>query len=405
MMEWSVPPPWEEFEAVLAAEQPRLRGLCRKLTNDPEATDDLVQETLVEAWRNHHRLRDPAAISHWLSGIARNVCLRWMRSRYRLRIVDVGLVSSSIADTDVSHWPDEGIDLNLNLELEREELAALLDRALALLPPETREVLIERYVAERSYVEIASLLGTSEGSVAVRLHRGKLALRRALSTDLRDDAAALGLLDADHPTWRETRIWCSICGERRLVGRFDREQGDLILRCPVCQPRLGIHAMQAYGEQTLLSGVTGFKAAQRRVITAASAYYQPLLTQDEAACSRCGHAAQVVRKLPPEVPPRSVDRHGLSVRCHTCGHTTWMSLSGLALSLPEARVFVSTHERVRTLPERDINADGRDAVAIAFEAVKSQARLAVIVDRESLQPLSVEIEGGDGGNEKRSTTG
>ncbi|HSH83264.1 MAG TPA: sigma-70 region 4 domain-containing protein, partial [Herpetosiphonaceae bacterium] len=61
---------------------------------------------------------------------------------------------------------------------------------LALLPPTTRSALVARYVLELPQAEISSRLGVSEGAVEARLHRGKLALRRVLAAELREEAAA-----------------------------------------------------------------------------------------------------------------------------------------------------------------------------------------------------------------------
>ncbi len=58
---------------VLPAERARLVGLCVHLTGNAGITEDLAQETLVEAWRQQSKLRDPAGYTQWLSAIARNV--------------------------------------------------------------------------------------------------------------------------------------------------------------------------------------------------------------------------------------------------------------------------------------------------------------------------------------------
>jgi RNA polymerase sigma-70 factor (ECF subfamily) len=125
-------------------------------------------------------------------------------------------------------------EFNVEVDVERHELAQLLDRALALQPPVTRQVLIESYVEEWPQAEVAARLRLSEGAVAMRLQRGKLALRRVLVTDLAQEAAAYGLVDESRQEWYETRIWCSSCGQCRYMGAFNQRTGDLVLRCPAC---------------------------------------------------------------------------------------------------------------------------------------------------------------------------
>ncbi|HST88794.1 MAG TPA: RNA polymerase sigma factor, partial [Ktedonobacterales bacterium] len=122
------------FEAALAAERARLVRLCARITGDADAAEDLAQETLVEAWRARGRLRDPGGLSPWLAAIARNVCLRWARGRgrelaRRAEIAAAGLDGTPPTLDDLSDG-----DEDIAVDLERGELAQLLDRALALLP-------------------------------------------------------------------------------------------------------------------------------------------------------------------------------------------------------------------------------------------------------------------------------
>ena len=69
------------LESALPGEHRRLVRLCARLTGDVEAAEDLAQETLLEAWRQAHKLYDPGGYAPWLSAIARNVCLRWAQRR------------------------------------------------------------------------------------------------------------------------------------------------------------------------------------------------------------------------------------------------------------------------------------------------------------------------------------
>ena len=74
-----------------------------------------------------------------------------------------------VGPTDAAIAPVAALDLEL--ELDRHELADLLDRALALLPPLTRTVLIERFIHEAPQAEVARQLGLSEGAIEARVQR------------------------------------------------------------------------------------------------------------------------------------------------------------------------------------------------------------------------------------------
>lgn len=154
------------LEGELSLERGRLMRLCARLSSDVDAAEDLAQETLLEAWRHLQELRDPERRSPWLSGIARNVCLRWTRSRARDR-AQLLQPNQSEASLDLEERLADSFDLEL--ELERDELVALLDRAMALLPPETRAVLIARYIRDSPHAEIAAWLGLSDGAVKMKL--------------------------------------------------------------------------------------------------------------------------------------------------------------------------------------------------------------------------------------------
>ena len=136
-------------ETTWERERPRLVRLCATITGDPSAAEDLAQETLLEAWRHRDSVREPDRHAQWLTGIARNVCFRWVRHRGR----DLAHLAplpgmDGLAAPDDAEAPSEafGADAtagaSVEIALEREELAALLDRALALLLPETRAALV-----------------------------------------------------------------------------------------------------------------------------------------------------------------------------------------------------------------------------------------------------------------------
>ncbi len=391
----------QAWETVLAAERPRLVRLCARITGSADAAEDLAQDTLVEAWRRLHRVYDETGRDRWLSAIARNVCLRWLRDHGRdlahLQNVDAHRDddAGSRAAT-MENMADSTADVEL--ELDREGLARLLDRALALLPTLTRQVLIESYIEETPQAEVAARLGVSEGAVAMRLQRGRLTLRRVLAGDLGDlgdEAAAYGLVIPVSTRWQETRIWCPRCGGRRLVGLFDtgRAEPEVTLRCPGCCVEPGLHISHARGAD-ILSSVKGFKPALSRIESWAHRFYRPGLARGAITCPYCGHISPLLSHLPASdnVPPSVQGARGAYVRCHGCGILCWSLLRGLALCTPEARQFWRDHPRIRTLPEREVEAgaNGRPALITRFEDVTGAASLAVIADRETYEVIRID---------------
>ncbi len=291
---------------------------------------------------------------------------------------------------------------DIERDLERDELAALLDKALGLLPPASREALVARYVAESPHAEIAARLGVSEKALSMRLARGKLLLRRVLATELRDEAAAYGLASAPAAEWQETRIWCPLCGQRRLLGRFDKspDRGEFTLTCPWCSARQGPGVVSATtfadvpNLGKVLAGVNGYKVAFTRLLVWGADYYRHSLVCRAAACPKCGIPAPVRLGPPAHWPPVPHTAHHLHLHCDRCGITPNTALAGLVLALPEARHFWRAHRRIRLLPERAVDAAGRAALLVGFESVTGRGRLEVVAAADTYETLRIQV--GDG---------
>jgi RNA polymerase sigma-70 factor (ECF subfamily) len=377
-------PPFN-LDDTLAGERARLVRLCARLSGDRDAAEDLAQETLIEAWRHQDRLLDRQGAGRWLAAIARNVCLRWARRRGRERM-RLSFPGYETPITDLDSLPTG--DGDITIELEREELAELLDRALALLPAETRRVLVESYVEETPLAEIAARLNLSAGATAVRLHRGRLALQRVLTTDLRHELAPYGLVSSEDDAWQLTRIWCPLCGTRRLIGRLDPGAGELALRCTTCL--LTPDAYIAYsGPCEQLRGLKSYRPALSRLMTLMDDYYRVKLVNRTVPCVNCGRPTPLRDGAPADAPPLPTQIDAAHIRCTACGTLATTARAAMALCMPEGREFWRRRPKIRFHSSPELETNGRAAVVSSLESLTDSARLDVITDRETYEVIAV----------------
>ena len=149
---------------------PNLRRYARALVGDREGADDLVQDTLERAVRTFHLWR-PGDLRAWLFSIMHNVFVNQLKAR------KIGL-DIEIDDS----YPAPAIPVT-NLDLLD------VERALASLAPDQREVVLLVALEDMSYADVSRALGIPMGTVMSRLSRGRERLRRAMNAD----AAKAGL--------------------------------------------------------------------------------------------------------------------------------------------------------------------------------------------------------------------
>lgn len=346
--------PPARVEAWSGAERRRLVGLCAAITRDREAAEDLAQETLLEAWRSDHKVYDPSGRDRWLAAIARNVCLRFGRRRGR----ELATTTTVVADPRADQAHDEPLEL------------PDLRRALALLTPLTRQVLVQRYVEDQSHAEIAGRTGLSSDAVSMRISRGTADLRHLL------DAAAG---DGESTRWSATRVWCSQCGARRL--EIQRDPHRLAFRCRSCND--GVSSAfdltnpalaSVFGALVQPAAILGRAARWSRAYFAAGAR--------EVPCSRCGRTVTLRRY-------ESRGRDGLVGLCRSCGEATSSSVEGLAQSTVAVQEFRRRHPRARVDRRWTTEHQGVPATAIRFAAPTTSATADVVLARDTLRLLTV----------------
>jgi RNA polymerase sigma-70 factor, ECF subfamily len=166
----------EAFEALVARHADRLYGLLHRFVGDAEQAMNLSQETFFKAYKGLKTFSGDSSFFTWLYRIARNVVVsaaRYDAARPKVTAsLDLSADESSDGPRPTPRADDSG-PVERALALERRALVA---RAVSALPHDFREVVVLRDFEDRSYEEIAELLGLAVGTVKSRLHRARAAL-------------------------------------------------------------------------------------------------------------------------------------------------------------------------------------------------------------------------------------
>lgn len=135
------------------------------LTGDHAGADDVVQETLLRAWRTPRVMADdPSTLRSWMFTVARNIVIDDARSARRRHEHTVEELPETASGDDTDAMFD----------------ALLVEEALATLTPDHRAVIVAAYYGGRSVAQAAEELGIPAGTVKSRLHYAVRALRLAL---------------------------------------------------------------------------------------------------------------------------------------------------------------------------------------------------------------------------------
>ena len=383
-----------QLEELFSRAEPRLQRLARAQRVAPDAIDDVVQETLVVAWRSLEHLRDEARFSAWLDGICRNICLRYQRKQGILRAHEAPLHPDEGETGDesgaLSQLANPG-DFDPSEELGRQDMRVLLDRALGYLAPEIRVVVERHYLAETPQRELAAQLGLSLSALEARLHRARGQMLRAFSHELRAEALALGLAvaPADAVGWRETRITCFYCGRARLLGDFE-PMGDgrvnMRLRCPACQP----FVINSVGIVNLAAARSFLPATKKVVYEIGSYFLAALASGGMMRCWICGQPA-TLRVMRDNNPYPDADGGTWLLSSCGCIQSGVCAISPYG-SLPAVRDFTFGASAIIVLPEAEVQYNGQSALRFGLLSPGDGRRLWVFAERQILLPLAVIVE-------------
>jgi len=169
----------DRFRSLAERELARLYALARRLVGDD--AEDVVQETLLRAYRSFSRLDDESAGGTWLTTILVNCCRdHWRKQGRRVEEVELDEADDfslfrKIADEDPFPYSDS-VHVDFLQQFGTEDVRAVL----ASLPELYRVPLVLVHMAGYHVKEVAYMLDVPLGTMLARLHRGRKAFEREL---------------------------------------------------------------------------------------------------------------------------------------------------------------------------------------------------------------------------------
>ncbi|HXB90797.1 MAG TPA: sigma-70 family RNA polymerase sigma factor [Puia sp.] len=162
-------PPQDPLEFVQRIQENKgiLFKICHLYCRNPADREDLAQEMIYQLWKSGHRFDADHKFTTWMYRIALNVAISYYRRQHRSG-VRVSL-SGDMHLLNLADGPDDGAVIEEKIDRLQVFIRELgeLDKALMIL-----------YLEEKSYREIADILGISETNVATKLSRIKAALKK-----------------------------------------------------------------------------------------------------------------------------------------------------------------------------------------------------------------------------------
>ncbi len=209
------------LEEVLARHEKQVYRYGLRMCGSEEDAKEVLQETLIAAFRGIHAFRGDAGLSTWLFQIARTHCFRQRRRRVGAPETFQPLDASTVAQVAAE-------DAAPDMVSQARQMGEVLQAAILALPEAQREVIILRDVEGLTAEEAAQVVGIEVRALKSRLHRARLQLREHLST-----------LMGDHS--EDSAVGCNaLAQELSAFAARDVDQAtcvrleDHLSRCPRC---------------------------------------------------------------------------------------------------------------------------------------------------------------------------
>ena len=159
------------FAILVKEHRETVYAVARRLLGNHADADEAAQDAFVRAWRARSGFRGDSPMRTWLISIVLNVGRSILAARRSHAPLD------ALAERPDAESP------SARAVLEREENAARVRGAVALLPPRQREVVVLKVFSEMTYEDVAGAMSLSVGAVKAHLHQAVANLRRRMTEE------------------------------------------------------------------------------------------------------------------------------------------------------------------------------------------------------------------------------
>jgi hypothetical protein len=209
-----------------------------------------------------------------------------------------------------------------------------------------------------------------------------------LTTDLRVASASFGIVDPQGSRVQVTDLWCPVCGKHRLEAHFTQEVDAADLRCPACCIDQHVFIYSSLPASALHDATTLQASLGEKTQTVAG-LFRALAAGVQVLCPCCGRPASLRESTDNPALATYQDVCLLYCCCTFCQSNCRISWRMLAQSHPQVWQFWQRHPRMYTLPPKQIEIEGAQAVVTGFRSTNNRAGLDVVTLRGNLDVLGV----------------
>jgi RNA polymerase sigma-70 factor, ECF subfamily len=175
----------EAVEEAIGLLQNTVYSFSMKLCGHPEDAEDTMQEVLYRSLGHLAKIQDPQALAVWLYTVTRNRCWRMRRKPANAPARTLSLDELMPDDAELGRLLQDA-SASPEGNLLHAEQHHLLHQAVLRIPAPLRIVLVLHDMEELTTDEVAQVLDLQSGTVRVRLHRARLAVRKEMSRVLEE---------------------------------------------------------------------------------------------------------------------------------------------------------------------------------------------------------------------------